>query len=618
MYNRYNSASNKSVLDNDSSDSDEGQEKWWIKGKIETSPQGIQTTSNSKNRKKSREEIDRGGDILSNEVRGFQKKPSFQVMGDFGDLDMEESSDIPKQKEIFSVDDEEAAEEIKMLINNQTFSTAQGQEMLQNLKSRRNVCGSNIYEDFTNSSRGAVRNSKRRRSFHQVSDDDEEAEEIRELMRDNTLSDSVGKIRLQEIQSRKAGIRSASISNFMDKPCDIDRDGLPINWNRDEPMSHSMFRLIPLSRGESECDQINHDMEEVGLDVVKVERLQNLDSLEKFQSEIRHMSKRKDPGEDLNICYLYHGTSVDKTCICEEGLDQRLSRMGYFGKGIYFSDTPLKCMSYVGGSDTKGESYLLKCRVILGDQKKYRKGEYITTLKREPEKENPKPGSWKFYDSVMGCPKDYNEYVIYENRRAMIDYIITFKVNQQGQNRLRERVPSPLFDSQGKETGFVGVKSSGNGDDHFDRLSQVREAIRQKRCEERGQTYIPPNEEKKQQDKAIWERLQKLHNVDTNTLPSLQEKTAKMRHAASEPQFQVEDLEGAFDEAAANTTMFPHSQSFSQGDGNDEDVEAVMSALISEFMEVTGSDNSETARYYIEKCQMNIDQAIVCYYDDMP
>lgn len=31
---------------------------------------------------------------------------------------------------------------------------------------------------------------------------------------------------------------------------------------------------------------------------------------------------------------------------------------------------------------------------------KYRKGEYITTLKREPEKENPKPGS-KFYDSVM-------------------------------------------------------------------------------------------------------------------------------------------------------------------------------------------------------------------------
>lgn len=616
MYNRYNSASNKTFLDKDSSDSDGGdQEKWWAKERAENLPEGRQRIANSGNRKTSVEEG--GGDELSNEVKGFQRKPSFQVMGDFGGLNMEESSGIPNQREFFSVDDDEAAEEIRLLIKNKTLSSTQGQEMLKNLQSRRNVHASNTHSDFTNSSIGAVRNSKRRRSFHQDGDDDEEAEEIRELMRNNTLSDSAGKMRLQEIQSRNAGNCSASIPISIDKPCDIDRDGLPVNWNRDEPMSHSMFRLIPLSRGGPECDQIYCDMEEVGLDVVKVERLQNLDSLEKFQSEIRHMSKRRDPGEDLNIRYLYHGTSVEKTCICEEGLDQRLSRMGYFGKGIYFSDTPLKCMNYVGSSDTEGESYLLKCRVILGDQKKYRKGEYITTLKREPEKENPKPGS-KFYDSVMGCPKDYNEYVIYDNRRAMIDYIITFRVNQQGQDRLRERIPSPLFDSQGKEAGFVGVKSSGNEDDHFDRLSQVREAIRQKRCEERGQTYIPPNEEKIQQDKAIWERLQKLHNVDTNTLPSLQEKTARMRHAASEPQFQVEDLEGAFNESAANTTMFPHSQSFSLGDDDDEDVEAVMSALISEFMEVTGSDNSETARHYIEKCQMNIDQAIVCYYDDMP
>lgn len=37
---------------------------------------------------------------------------------------------------------------------------------------------------------------------------------------------------------------------------------------------------------------------------------------------------------------------------------------------------------------------------------KYRKGEYITTLKREPEKENPKPGS-KFYDSVMVSNADH-------------------------------------------------------------------------------------------------------------------------------------------------------------------------------------------------------------------
>lgn len=301
MYNRYNSASNKKFLDKDSSDSDGGDhESWWIKERAENSPERRQMIANSRDTRKT-SVGEGGGDELSNEVKGFQRKPSFQVMGDFGGLDMEESSGIPNQREFFSVDDEEAAEEIRLLIKNKTLSSTQGQEMLQNLQSKRNVRASNTHSDFTNSSIGAVRNSKRRRSFHQDGDDDEEAEEIRELMRNNTLSDSAGKRRLQEIQSRNAGNCSASIPISIDKPCDIDRDGLPVNWNRDEPMSHSMFRLIPLSRGGPECDQIYCDMEEVGLDVVKVERLQNLDSLEKFQSEIGHMSKRRDPGMVFEI-----------------------------------------------------------------------------------------------------------------------------------------------------------------------------------------------------------------------------------------------------------------------------------------------------------------------------
>lgn len=293
MYNRYNSASNKASLDKDSSDSDEEQgESWWIKERAENSPEGRQRTANSRNRKKS---VKKGeGDEMSNEVRGFQRKPSFQVMGDFEGLDMEESSGISNQREFFNADDEEAADEIRLLMKNQTLSSSQGQEMLQNLKSRTSVHASSNHGDYANSSMGAVRNSKRRRSFHQDSENDEEAEEIRELVKNKTLSDSVGEMRLQEIQSRKVGNCMATRS--IDKPCDIDRDGLPVNWNRDEPMSHSMFRLILLSRGDPECDRIYWDMEKVGLHVVKVERLQNLDSLEKFKSETRHMSKRKDPG----------------------------------------------------------------------------------------------------------------------------------------------------------------------------------------------------------------------------------------------------------------------------------------------------------------------------------
>lgn len=86
------------------------------------------------------------------------------------------------------------------------------------------------------------------------------------------------------------------ILSFIDKFCDIDRDGFLVNWNRDEFMFYFMFRLILLSRGDLECDWIYCDMEKVGLYVVKVERLQNLDFLEKFKFEIRYMFKRKDFG----------------------------------------------------------------------------------------------------------------------------------------------------------------------------------------------------------------------------------------------------------------------------------------------------------------------------------
>jgi len=41
-------------------------------------------------------------------------------------------------------------------------------------------------------------------------------------------------------------------------------------------------------------------------------------------------------GFALNVQYLYHGTTAPFVQICDEGLDERLSRSGRFGRGIYF------------------------------------------------------------------------------------------------------------------------------------------------------------------------------------------------------------------------------------------------------------------------------------------
>ena len=48
------------------------------------------------------------------------------------------------------------------------------------------------------------------------------------------------------------------------------------------------------------------------------------------------MKDERPAGHDLNELLLYHTTSASKEVICEEGLDQRLSRQGRFGRGIYF------------------------------------------------------------------------------------------------------------------------------------------------------------------------------------------------------------------------------------------------------------------------------------------
>ena len=71
----------------------------------------------------------------------------------------------------------------------------------------------------------------------------------------------------------------------------------------------------------------------------------------------------------VNEVYLFHGSKGKKEDICHEGLDQRLSRIGHFGRGIYFSNDVRKCFFYTKErkehSEPK-ESTVYKCRVLLG------------------------------------------------------------------------------------------------------------------------------------------------------------------------------------------------------------------------------------------------------------
>lgn len=183
---------------------------------------------------------------------------------------------------------------------------------------------------------------------------------------------------------------------------------------------------MDVDASDPEYTKIKQDLDSAGLTMCRLVKLSNPVLEEKFDGESAHLMKIKQhmEGFALNIQSLYHGTTAPFDQICDEGLDERLSRPGRFGRGIYFSDNPKKCCKYAEHRTSK--PYLLRCKVILGDIKEYPPNEQDKTLTKEPVK-MVKHGKRVYYDSVKGRPNDYNEYVIYEKRRALIEYIAFYE-----------------------------------------------------------------------------------------------------------------------------------------------------------------------------------------------
>ncbi|XP_033762150.1 uncharacterized protein LOC117343770 [Pecten maximus] len=479
---------------------------------------------------------------------------------------------------------------------------------------------------------GASNYLERRRSFGNE-DEDEISREIEELMNIGAISKSEAES-IQESQQRKFRLNNMTKwqRNNEDeemRPFVFDTDGIPINWTDEGELTNQRqgqsmdVRLVELQPGQIEYDKIDDEFKETGIEITKIERIQNTYLLDRFKAEMESTARRRHSGFDLNIRYLYHGTKADKDRIGEEGLDQRLSRMGYFGKGIYFSDNPLKCVYYTENMDGLGDAYILKCRVILGDSKCFAEGQYDTSLKREPEKENVQPGMWRFYDSVVGCPKDYNEFVVYENRRAMIEYIISFKVGPE---------VAAVMQQLNTASAFVGKKQGGEGepfdDNHLDRIRQVREAVRRKRCQNRGITYMEPNQQKKQQDDHMWNKLQMLHGVkpaEINTekvIPGASASEPIRSESDNTKIYNTDNFEIPDAVTMESWEELPSHRRTTSGGGNyqqePDPVDQVMSGLLQEFLGVTSTEDVGMAKYYITLNEMNVNDAILNYYNDLP
>ena len=113
---------------------------------------------------------------------------------------------------------------------------------------------------------------------------------------------------------------------------------VPAYWTKCDKCygTNEHYHLITVDPSSQEWFNVCIPMLNVHFTIRQLQRIQNRSLWQRLQSE-RQLMKRDHPKHfDLNERLLYHTSRAEPRAICEEGLDQRLSRTGNFGQGIYF------------------------------------------------------------------------------------------------------------------------------------------------------------------------------------------------------------------------------------------------------------------------------------------
>lgn len=115
---------------------------------------------------------------------------------------------------------------------------------------------------------------------------------------------------------------------------------------------------------------------------------------------------------------VYHVTKANLLGVCNEGLDPRYAQRGFFGKGIYLTDSPAKANDY---SPEKGNAeavrVVLQCRVLLGRSKEFELGHFDRDLVVEP----------KGFHSVQGFIRRNAEFVVYNRDQVYVERVIFYR-----------------------------------------------------------------------------------------------------------------------------------------------------------------------------------------------
>lgn len=137
----------------------------------------------------------------------------------------------------------------------------------------------------------------------------------------------------------------------------------------------------------------------------------------------------------INEHYLFHGTDISHVqSIIQKGFDKSISHRTMLGRGIYFTDHPVKADQYTGARDYNGQQTtccMILARVLLGNSviTKVRNSD-LTTATSAPCKlclsvKCSHEISYKF-DSLIFDGGLFREYVVYDNGLAYPEFVIYY------------------------------------------------------------------------------------------------------------------------------------------------------------------------------------------------
>lgn len=111
---------------------------------------------------------------------------------------------------------------------------------------------------------------------------------------------------------------------------------IPTSKDQLAPDTPTNFTMVPLDVKSSEGCLVVYPLKVDGFKVSSIKRIQCPSLWRRYIGEVRLFLEERGANANLNEKLLYHCSRTDKSVICSEGLDMRLSNQGLFGRGIYF------------------------------------------------------------------------------------------------------------------------------------------------------------------------------------------------------------------------------------------------------------------------------------------